>query len=152
MENALVLSARGIYMSGYISFRRFITPAFIMAIYILGAIVITILSIILMAGGFNSAAVTGQVTLSGDVAVVLGIIVLIFGNLFWRIVCEYMVVQFRIYDELVSINRRVGGPLPTATQPPPTSPTTPICPTCGGPLRYIQQYQRWYCDREQKYV
>ena len=26
------------------------------------------------------------------------------------------------------------------------------CPTCGGPLRYIQQYQRWYCDREGKYV
>lgn len=26
------------------------------------------------------------------------------------------------------------------------------CPTCGEPLRYIQQYQRWYCDKEQKYV
>jgi sporulation protein YlmC with PRC-barrel domain len=28
----------------------------------------------------------------------------------------------------------------------------PTCPTCGGPLRYIQQYQRWYCDRDRKYV
>jgi len=26
------------------------------------------------------------------------------------------------------------------------------CPTCGAPLRYIQQYQKWYCDKEQKYV
>lgn len=26
------------------------------------------------------------------------------------------------------------------------------CPTCGGPLRYIEQYQRWWCDRDKKYV
>lgn len=130
-------------MSDYLGFRRFITPAFIMAIYVLGAIAITFLSIIIMIGG----------TFGVLVNVVLGIIVLIFGNLFWRIFCEYLVVQFRIYDELVSLNRRIGGgPMPTATPTPPASPGTPICPTCGGPLRYIQQYQRWYCDREQKYV
>ncbi len=29
---------------------------------------------------------------------------------------------------------------------------TPVCPTCGGPLTYIQQYQRWYCYKDQKYV
>ncbi len=28
----------------------------------------------------------------------------------------------------------------------------PTCPTCGGPLTYIQQYQRWYCYRDNKYV
>lgn len=28
----------------------------------------------------------------------------------------------------------------------------PICPTCGGPLSYIQQYQRWYCYKCQKYA
>ena len=26
------------------------------------------------------------------------------------------------------------------------------CPTCGSPLRYIEQYQRWWCDKERKYV
>lgn len=26
------------------------------------------------------------------------------------------------------------------------------CSTCGGPLTYVQQYQRWYCTRCQKYV
>jgi len=29
---------------------------------------------------------------------------------------------------------------------------TPICPTCGGPLTYIAQYQRWYCYKDKKYV
>ena len=30
--------------------------------------------------------------------------------------------------------------------------TPPICPTCKGPLSYIQQYQRWYCYKCQKYA
>ncbi len=44
---------------------------------------------------------------------------------------------------------------PTTELPPPPPPpnyTTPTCPTCGSPLSYIQQYQRWYCYKEQKYV
>jgi sporulation protein YlmC with PRC-barrel domain len=31
-------------------------------------------------------------------------------------------------------------------------PTQQVCPTCKGPLSYIQQYQRWYCYKCQKYV
>lgn len=44
-------------------------------------------------------------------------------------------------------------PKPTAKIPPPASPNaSATCPICGGPLTYIQQYQRWYCQRDQKYV
>jgi len=28
----------------------------------------------------------------------------------------------------------------------------PLCPTCGRPLTYVQQYQRWYCYNDKKYV
>ena len=138
-------------MSEYLSFKRFITPTFIMIIYILGALAITIGAILVMVGGFN---VTGTgVSLGGAFGIILGIIMLIFGNLAWRILCEYWVVQFRIYEEIAALNRRMGGasPQPVAPSPAP-SPATPACPTCGSPLRYIQQYQRWYCDKEQKYV
>ena len=116
-----------------------------MIIYVLGALVMTIGSILLMLAG---ASVGGT-----GVAVILGIIMLIFGNLAWRILCEYWVVQFRIYEEIAALNRHMGGASPQPTAPsPPAAPATPTCPTCGGPLRYIQQYQRWYCDKEQKYV
>ena len=132
-------------MSEYITFKKFITPTFIMVIYILGALVVTIGSFVLMAFGvgYGGAAV----------GIIFGIIMLIFGNLAWRILCEYWIVQFRIYEEIAALNRHMGGasPQPTAPSPPP-SPATPTCSTCGGPLRYIQQYQRWYCDKEQKYV
>jgi hypothetical protein len=40
----------------------------------------------------------------------------------------------------------------TAPPPPPPPGTTQTCPTCGKPLRFIEQYQRWYCDNEKKYV
>jgi sporulation protein YlmC with PRC-barrel domain len=33
-----------------------------------------------------------------------------------------------------------------------TGQQAPVCPTCGGPLTYIQQYQRWYCYKDKKYV
>jgi sporulation protein YlmC with PRC-barrel domain len=45
---------------------------------------------------------------------------------------------------------QILGPQPMAQSQQQTQ--QPICPTCKGPLRYIQQYQRWYCDKEQKYV
>jgi len=41
---------------------------------------------------------------------------------------------------------------PQTTTPQPQQSQTPTCPTCGGPLTYIQQYQRWYCYKDKKYV
>jgi len=34
----------------------------------------------------------------------------------------------------------------------PQQQAAPVCPTCKGPLNYVQQYQRWYCYKCQKYV
>jgi len=40
-----------------------------------------------------------------------------------------------------------------AAQPPSQAPSEQhLCPTCKGPLSYIQQYQRWYCYKCQKYA
>ncbi len=48
-----------------------------------------------------------------------------------------------------------------AQQPPPPSGTVSnqstqpqagkACPSCKSPMRYIQQYDSWYCDNCQKY-
>jgi len=51
-----------------------------------------------------------------------------------------------------AIPNRQGVPAPPPPpQPPAQSPIYP-CPTCGKPLRFVQEYQRWYCDAENKYV
>jgi sporulation protein YlmC with PRC-barrel domain len=48
-------------------------------------------------------------------------------------------------------------PAQTAAQPtqqaqPAQQSTQPTCPTCGRPLTWIPQYQRWYCYNDKKYV
>jgi hypothetical protein len=68
------------------------------------------------------------------------------------------------HDEWVNaVNSAKGGAGPiqaaqaenaasTQLPPPPPDFTPPTCPQCAGPLTYIQQYQRWYCYKDQKYV
>jgi hypothetical protein len=133
----------------FLTFRKFITPAFITIIYIVGAIFITVLSIIMIAGGFSAPSYYG--ISYGGLYVFLGIVMLTLGNIWWRILCEYLIITFRIYDETVSINRKIG-PEGVQMPPPPPPPEVRTCPTCGGPLTYIDQYQRWYCYKCKKYV
>jgi hypothetical protein len=49
-------------------------------------------------------------------------------------------------------NQGLGKDQNTHSQPPPPAPTVQTCPTCGSPMRFIQQNQRWYCDKERKYI
>ena len=45
-----------------------------------------------------------------------------------------------------------GVPYPTQAYPPqpyqhrPYPSPTRVCPTCGAPMRWVQQYNNWYCD------
>jgi len=41
---------------------------------------------------------------------------------------------------------------PVAEAAAPQQPSAQVCPTCKGPLSFIQQYQRWYCYKCQKYA
>jgi sporulation protein YlmC with PRC-barrel domain len=61
--------------------------------------------------------------------------------------------------EIVILKPKANQPIsPASAQPPMQSATqsaqsqTAVCPTCGGPLTYIAQYQRWYCYKDKKYV
>ncbi len=43
-------------------------------------------------------------------------------------------------------------PQQAAAGQPAQSASQPTCPTCGRPLTWIPQYQRWYCYNDKKYV
>jgi hypothetical protein len=49
------------------------------------------------------------------------------------------------FFDLSSLFRGVPPP------PPPPSATAQVCPTCGKPLTFVQQYNRWYCTNCKKY-
>jgi sporulation protein YlmC with PRC-barrel domain len=53
-------------------------------------------------------------------------------------------------SDFIILKPAVQQPQQAAAQP--TSQAQPTCPTCGKPLTWIPQYQRWYCYNEKKYV
>jgi sporulation protein YlmC with PRC-barrel domain len=57
--------------------------------------------------------------------------------------------DFVILKPQQSTQQQTFGPQPAVQA---QQSQTPVCPTCGGPLTYIQQYQRWYCYKDKKYV
>ncbi|MFB3888083.1 MAG: hypothetical protein ACE14S_01215 [Candidatus Bathyarchaeia archaeon] len=36
--------------------------------------------------------------------------------------------------------------------PPPPTGNAQMCPTCGRPMKFVEQYNRWYCDYDKKYL
>jgi hypothetical protein len=79
----------------------------------------------------------------------------------WVVLMVFALIFFLAGGFLSGMLRGMKTPLPPfmklqfqrgAPPPPPPVQETQSCPTCGGPLRYIAQYQRWYCDKEKKYV
>jgi sporulation protein YlmC with PRC-barrel domain len=63
--------------------------------------------------------------------------------------------EIQAAGDFVVLKAPAGQTQPFGTQTmggQPQQTQTPTCPTCGGPLTYIQQYQRWYCYKDKKYV
>jgi len=67
-------------------------------IYVIGAIGITLVSL----GALLAVA-------GGNGAIVTGLLLFLFGNLYLRIFCEFVMVLFRMNDSLQSIDGRGKG-------------------------------------------
>jgi hypothetical protein len=91
-------SGRGFNFSDFLSFRYLITPGFITVIYVIGVILITL-------AAFTSLAIPST---SGG-GVLAALVTFIIGNLWWRIILEFVMVLFRMNDSLESIDRRGRG-------------------------------------------
>jgi Domain of unknown function (DUF4282) len=90
---AVKAAGQGFNINDFIAFRYLITPIFMTVIYVIGAIGITLAALGALVGG-NAIA---------------GILVFIFGQLYWRIILEFVMVLFRMNDSLQSIDRRGKG-------------------------------------------
>lgn len=85
----------------FINFDYFITKDVITVIYILGAILITLIGIIILIWG---RVLSGEIYKDASSAIFSGILIISFGNFFWRILCEFIAVFFKINDSLISID------------------------------------------------
>jgi len=89
-------------MGAFFGFRKMVSTSIIKLIYFLGIIGITILGILGMAGVFVENE-------NGAGYVLGGLLIIIFGNLVWRIFCEGWILLFSIHKMLGSIEKALAG-------------------------------------------
>jgi sporulation protein YlmC with PRC-barrel domain len=56
-----------------------------------------------------------------------------------------------VYQQSYQPQQQAAQPV-VAAQPAQQAQSQPLCPTCGKPLTWIPQYQRWYCYNDKKYA
>ena len=90
--------------SGYFSFRTMITPIIVKWLYVIGMIAITIEGFITM---FSRRGISyfGYYISGGGFWE--GLLVIVVGNLIWRVVCEVIILLFSIHEILASIERKI---------------------------------------------
>jgi len=85
---------------GYFSFQNMISSTLIKVLYVLGLIAITI--------GGGAAIIGGANSRSGEEMVITGLLALTFGNVFWRIFCEGIIVIFSLHETTVAILKELN--------------------------------------------
>jgi Na+/proline symporter len=85
-----------------------VSPSIIKFIYVLGFLAITIVGILVMVGGpivgglMNENYGNGAGVIAGIVG---GLLVIIVGNLIWRVMCEAWILAFSIHEILGSAEK-----------------------------------------------
>jgi hypothetical protein len=92
---------------GFISFNKFISRTLIMIVYVIGAAWITISGIIYIIPKTERIPYLGEYTRTSFLRILIGIGIIIVGNLLWRIICEAGIVIFSIQDDLRKIEQHL---------------------------------------------
>lgn len=82
-----------------LNFERFITPLVIKWLWLSGSIIITVSGLTM----FNVPPSYGIIS-TGAYNLII-VLVIIFGNVMWRVVCEYFLIQFKIHGTLEVIEK-----------------------------------------------
>jgi len=88
---------------GFFSFETLITPACILVAYVIGAAVITVAGLLMVALVLTGLAPEYTHT-NRDALLVGGLTVLGIGNLLWRMLCEMVMLVFRIHEVLADLD------------------------------------------------
>ncbi len=80
-------------MADFFAFRKMIAAGFIQVIFVIGLLGIVV---VFLGALSNDQALTG-------------LLVLVFGTLYWRVICEVFIVFFRMNDTLSAIKSDTGS-------------------------------------------
>jgi drug/metabolite transporter superfamily protein YnfA len=90
-------SSSGGTAAGYFSFQMMISPAIIRFVYVVGAIALVVYGLVVISAAAKEPG-------SGLGSGAYGMLLIIVGNLLWRVLCEQAILMFRMHEELTSIN------------------------------------------------
>ncbi len=82
------------------SFDKFLTPTLIKVVYWIGNAGIALISLMMILSAFSYMG-------RGVMQVLGAIVFFVVGVIFWRVMCEGIMLSFRIYDRLTEIRDRL---------------------------------------------
>lgn len=88
---------------GFFSFGTLISPTFIQVIYVLGAAVISLGGLLMVVLVLTGVAPKYTET-NRDALLIGGLTLLGVGNILWRVLCEMVMLLFRIHEVLVNLD------------------------------------------------
>jgi hypothetical protein len=91
-------------MDDFFSFKTMLTPVIIRILFWVGIFASIIGGIYLIVISHSSAGFHGVASLH-SAGIISGIFCIIVVPLVWRLICELMILQFRIYETLIDINQ-----------------------------------------------
>jgi len=93
------------FYAEYFAFRELVTPQLIKVVYIVGACFITAAGLL----SILSPETLNEYAVGPVLSRLSGILVLLVGNLVWRMMCEGAILLFSLHELLVSIDSRARG-------------------------------------------
>lgn len=89
----------------------------------------------------------------GGMLVGIGLIWLDYFDMTMVVILMLGVMVFGAGIQLAALNQEQSRGPQARPATPPAAPMTPgrMCPSCGGPLEYVPEYNRYYCYRCQRY-
>ena len=91
-------------MKDFLTFRKMITPVIIQIVFWVGSVISVIVGVVVIFIGLYSATQGSKDTAAASI--ISGLLTAILGPLFLRIYAELTILFFRIYDQLVEINKK----------------------------------------------
>ena len=90
---------------GFFSFGTFISPTVIQVVYVLGAAAITLGGLLMVAWPFTGLGPEYMVT-DPDTLLFEGLTLLGVGNILWRVLCEIVMLLFRMHEALEKLDEK----------------------------------------------
>ncbi len=104
---APVHSQGGGGFSGFFSFRIMVSPIVIKILYILGIIIINGAIFLGAIGALATSTASSNSAATAVLSLVAALLGVIFFNLLWRLLCEWLILFYSIHEVLVSMEKEL---------------------------------------------